>query len=179
MTGTAYVVAEAGKAADYVFIVDGKTTASSDDLIYIAGEEGKTVIDDSDLGYYYLYNAVVDGKVTEIMVATNAEGSENKITEGKLYSSYSVDEDSIYSDLTPAEEDDYKATSVNHDFKKASNEVITVGGAAMAYTDDVALYVIEDGDITVGSINRSYSDNTIIYYTVNSDGAVTALYIVK
>ena len=176
-----YIVAEENKAADFVFVVDGKTTASSDDLIYIAGEENKTVIDDADLGYYYLYNAVVDGKVTEIMVATNAEGSENKLTEGKLYSSYSVDEDGIYSDLTPAEageNKDYLTTT--GDFKKASSEVITVGDAGtMAYTDDVVLYVIEDGDITVGSINRSYSDNTAINYTVNSDGAVTALYIVK
>ena len=37
-----------------------------------------------------------------------------------------------------------------------------------------------DGAITSGSINRNYSDLTGgILYTVNSDDAVTALYLVK
>ena len=172
-----YIVAEAGKAADFVFIVDGTTSASADDLIYIAGDSVSALIDDSDLGKYYTYNAVVDGKVVEIMVAEEAGAS----LDG-LYASYAVDDDGIYSDLTSAEageDQDYLTTT--GDFKKDSNEVITVGDAGtMAYTDDVVVFVIdEDGDITVGSINRNYSDNTAINYTVNSDGAVTALFIVK
>ena len=174
-----YIVAEAGKAADFVFIVDGKTSASADDLIYIAGDSVSQLISDTDLGNYYTYNAVVDGKVTEIMVSEAAGASLNG-----LYATYAVDDDGIYSDLTPAtagEDEDYLTTSSDHNFKKATNEVITVGDAGtMAYTDDVVVFVIDaDGDITVGSINRNYSDNTAINYTVNSDGAVTALYIVK
>ncbi len=177
MKGGAIVMAEAGKAADYVFILDGTTSASADDLIYIAAASKSELIDDADLGEYYTFNAVVDGKVTEIMVSKEAGAS----LEGGLYASYSVDEDGIYSDLTPAkdgENKDYLKTT--GDFKKASNEVITVGNAGtMAYTDNVVVYVVEDGDITVGSINRNYTGNTAIYYTVNSDDAVTALYIMK
>ena len=172
-----YIVAETGKAADFVFIVDGTTSASADDLIYIAGDSVSILIDDADLGEYYTYNAVVDGKVTEIMVAKDAGAS----LDG-LYASYAVDDDGIYSDLTPAEDGadkDYLTTT--GDFKKASNEVITVGDAGtMAYTDDVVVFVVdEDGDITVGSINRNYSGYSNIYYTVDSDDAVTALFIVK
>ena len=172
-----YVVAEAGKAADFVFIVDGKTSASSSDLIYIAGDSVSALIDDADLGEYYTYNAIVNGKSTEIMVAKAAGAS----LDG-LYASYAVDDDGIYSDLTPAEagaDKDYLSTT--GDFKKADNEVITVGNAgALAYTDDVVVFVVDDeGNITVGSINRNYTGYSNIYYTVDSDDAVTALYIVK
>ena len=177
MTGTAYVVAEADKkAADYVFIVDGTTSASSDDLIYISKASVSGLINDADLGEYYTYTAVVGGKVTEIMVAKDAGAELNG-----LYASYSVDEDGIYSDLKPAEAgDDKDYLTTTGDFEKASNEVITVGDAGtMAYTDNVVVYVIDGKNITIGSINRNYSDNTAINYTVDSDDAVTALYIVK
>ena len=177
MNGTAIVVAEANKAADYVFILDGKTSASADDLIYINGKSVSAKINDSDLGEYYTYTAVVNGEVVEIMVdAATANAAELN----GLYDTYAVDDDNIYSGLEKAAEgtDFHKATG---DFKKAANEVITVGTAGtMAYTDDVTLFVVDtDGDITAGSITRNYSDNTAIYYTVNSDGAVTSLYIVK
>ena len=177
MEGTGCIIAETGKAADYVFIVNGKTSASADDLIYIAGDSVSKLINDSDLGEYYTYNAVVAGEIVEIMVAKDAGAA----LDG-LYASYAEDDDGIYSDLTPATEGagkDYLATT--GDFKKASNEVITVGDAGtMAYTDDVVVFVIDtDGDITTGSINRNYSDISGINYTVDDDGAVTALYIVK
>ena len=92
-----------------------------------------------------------------------------------------MDEDGIYSSLTSAADKDYKVVEGPTSFKKAENDVITVGDKALAYTDDVVVYVIgTDGAITSGSINRNYSDLTGgILYTVNSDDAVTALYLVK
>ena len=178
MDGNACIVAD-GKTADIVFIVNGTTSASADDLIYISGESVSAKIDDDDLGEYYTYTAVVGGEVVEIMVdASTANAAELN----GLYSAYAVDDDNIYSDLkaaTVGDGKDYLTTT--GDFKKAANEVITVGDAGtMAYTDDVTVFVIAaDGDITTGSITRNYSDNTAINYTVNSDGAVTSLYIVK
>ena len=176
MSGGAIIMAEAGKAADYVFILDGTTSASADDLIYIAKNSVSQLISDTDLGNYYTYNAVVDGKIVEIMVDETAGNNLNG-----LFASYAMDDDGIYSDLTPAQAEgkDYLATT--GDFKKASNEVITVGNAGtLAYTDDVVVYVIDaDGDINTGSINRNYTGYSNIYYTVNSDGEVTSLYIVK
>ena len=178
MEGTASIVAD-GKTADIVFIVDGTTSASADDLIYINGESVSAKIEDSDLGDYYTYTAVVDGEVVEIMVDADTANADKL---NGLYSAYAVDDDNIYTDLKPAtvgEGKDYLTTT--GDFKKAANEVITVGDAGtMAYTDDVTVFVVDtDGDITTGSITRNYSDNTAINYTVNSDGAVTSLYIVK
>ena len=178
MEGTASIVAD-GKTADIVFIVDGTTSASADDLIYINGKSVSAKIEDSDLGDYYTYTAVVDGEVVEIMVDADTANADKL---NGLYSAYAVDDDNIYTDLKPAtvgEGKDYLTTT--GDFKKAANEVITVGDAGtMAYTDDVTVFVIDtDGDISTGSITRNYSDNTAINYTVNSDGAVTSLYIVK
>ena len=170
-------IAHEDNVADYVFVVNGETTGSASDMIYIAKASVSEKIEDDDLdAEYYLYNAVVDGEIVEIMV-DSAEGNELN----GLYDTYTVDDDGIYSGLVPAtkgEDEDYLEST--GDFKKASNEVITIGKDTMAYTDDVVVYVISaKGGITEGSINRNYSDNTSIVYTVDDDGAVTALYIVR
>ena len=180
-----FTVAEKGKAADYVFIPQGSAVGSASDMIYIAGASVSEEIEDDDLdAKYYTFNAVVDGEIVEIMV-DSAEVTFDKKGNCKLtglYDNYTVNDDGIYSDLDPAtegEDEDY-LESVGADFKKASNEVITIGESTMGYTDDVVVYVISaDGDITEGSINRNYSKNANIVYTVDDDGAVTALYIVR
>ena len=172
MEGDAYIVKD-GTTAEYVFVINGTTVGSADDLIYISGSSVSGLIDDADLGEYYTYDAVVNGEIVEIMVAKSA-GNE---LDG-LYGSYSVDSDDVYSSLKPADEKDYKSAA--GDFKKADKGVITLGNAGtMAYADDAAVYVIdEDGDITEGSVNRNYSDVTILY-TVNDDDEVVNVYIEK
>ena len=174
---TGYIVKD-GSVADYVFIIDADTNASSDDLLYIARESRSALVNDTDLGEYYTYNAVVNGKIVEIMVKASTANADNL---GGLYGSYKVNDDGVYSDLTAADKGDYETVAGTTSFKKASNDVITVGDKALAYTDDVAVYVIDtDGAITSGSISRNYSDLTGgILYTVNDDDAVTALYLVK
>ena len=179
MSGDAYVVTSGtSKTADYVFIVGGVITASPSDLIYIAKEENPALVEDADLGTYYIYKAVVNGEIVEIMVDATTENA--NALEG-LYRSYAVDDDGIYSELTPAkteEKDFYKTTGK---FVGAANEVITVGeDGTMPYAADAAVYVVDaDGAITTGRIDRNYSDLASILYTVDSDGAVTALYLVK
>ena len=172
MEGDAYIVKD-GTTAEYVFVINGTTVGSADDLIYISGSSVSGLIDDADLGEYYTYDAVVNGEIVEIMVAKSAG---NKLD--GLYGSYSVDSDDVYSSLKPADEKDYESAA--GDFKKADKGVITLGNAGtMAYADDAAVYVIsEDGDIAEGSVNRNYSDVTILY-TVNDDDEVVNVYIEK
>lgn len=172
MEGSAYIVKD-GSVAEYVFVINGTTVGSADDLIYISGSSVSGLIDDADLGEYYTYDAVVNGEIVEIMVAKSAG---NKLD--GLYGSYSVDSDDVYSSLKPADEKDYESAA--GDFKKADKGVITLGNAGtMAYADDAAVYVIsEDGDIAEGSVNRNYSDVTILY-TVNDDDEVVNVYIEK
>ena len=178
--GTMYVVAESGKAAKVVFVLDAEDSVSNDNLIYISGSSVSKLISDDDLGDYYTYNAIVDGKIVEIMAAkalgTKLDG---------LYDSATINSDGVYTKLNPAtgSGDDYD-TAENADFGKAKDEVIKIGGKAYAYTDDAVLYVVDtDGKITTGSINRNYTADTdetqTILFTQNKDDEVTALYIVK
>ena len=178
--GTMYVVAESGKAAKVVFVLDAEDSVSNDNLIYISGSSVSKLISDDDLGDYYTYNAIVDGKIVEIMAAkalgTKLDG---------LYDSATVNSDGVYTKLYPAtgSGDDYD-TADKADFGKAKDEVIKIGGKAYAYTDDAVLYVVgTDGKITTGSINRNYTADTdetqTILFTQNKDDEVTALYIVK
>ena len=178
--GKMYVIAENGKAAKVVFVLDAEATASNNNLIYVAGSSVSKLTNDDDLGDYYSYNAIVDGKIVEIMVKASLGDKLNG-----LYDSATVNSDGVYTKLTPAEGagKDYD-TATDAKFGKAKDEVIKIGDKAYAYTDDAVLYVVDtDGDITTGSINRNYtpdSDETqTILFTQNDDDAVTSLYIVK
>ena len=178
--GTMYVVAESGKAAKVVFVLDAEDSVSNDNLIYVAGSSVSKLTSDADLGDYYTYNAIVDGKIVEIMAAKALGDKLNG-----LYDSATINSDGVYTKLNPAtgSGDDYD-TAENADFGKAKDEVIKIGGKAYAYTDDAVLYVVDtDGDITTGSINRNYTADTdetqTILFTQNKDDEVTALYIVK
>lgn len=175
----AYVITDKG-VADYVFTVDGVAKNDGKDLIYIAGKSVSKLIVDKDLDDYYTYNAVVDGKIVEIMVDASTTNANN--LDG-LYDSASIDSDNLYSDFAPAAAKDY-TTEESADFKKAADDVVTLkktgsDDIALSYADDVTVYVIDtDGDITTGSINRNYS-NVDVTYTTNSDDEVTCFYIVK
>ena len=92
-----------------------------------------------------------------------------------------INDDGVYTKMT-AEGVEYEL--VEGEFKKAAAEVVTIGGKAMAYTDDVAVYVIgTDGSITKASITKNYSNGTDyninVMYTANKDGQVDSIYILK
>ena len=175
----AYVITDKG-VAEYVFTVGGVAKNDGKDLIYVAGESISKLTHDKDLDDYYTYNAVVDGKIVEIMVDASTTNANN--LDG-LYDSASIDSDKLYSDFTAADTADY-ATANGVDFKKAADDVVTLKKAnsadtALAYAENVTVYVIDtDGDITTGSINRNYT-NVDVTYTTNSDDEVTCFYIVK
>ncbi len=180
--GTMYVVAESGKAAKVVFVLDAEATASNNNLIFVAYESKSKLINDKDLKKYYTFNAVVDGKIVEIMVKDTAA---SVVEAGvQLFDSATQNSDDVYTKLIAAtgSGDDFNSAAGN--FGKAKDEVIKIGDKAYAYTDDVVVYVVDtDGDITTGSINRNYTadsdENQTILFTQNDDDAVTSLYIVK
>ena len=182
-----YVVADKTKVAEYVFIVNGTGTVSSTDLIFVADKSISKLIEDTDLGKYFTYNAVVDGKIVEIMVeAKEVSGKYESVIKGNgpLFDSATQNSDDVYTKMTNATlNSDYKVAS-DSSFGKAKDDVIKIGNETFSYTDDVVLYVVDtDGDITTGSINRNYTADAgkslDILYTQNDDDAVTTLYIVK
>ena len=173
----AFIVSDKG-VADYVFTIDGTAKSDGKDMIYVAGASISELTKDKDLNDYYTFNAVVEGKIVEIMVDASTKDVEKL---NGLFDSASIDSDNLYSDFKPATADFATAKGVK--FNKAADDVVTLTGGtkdvALAYTDDVTVYVIDtDGDITTGSINRNYS-NVDVTYTTNSDDEVTCFYIVK
>ncbi|MGI6029445.1 MAG: S-layer homology domain-containing protein [Candidatus Heteroscillospira sp.] len=175
-----YVVAKDG-VAEYVFAIFGDDVAAdSDDLIYVVGDADAEPVDDKDLGTYYIYTAVVDGKVVEIMA--------DKGSYDGLYDGCKISDDEIYNFTG------YEATlntdymSVEGNFKRAADEVVTVENdngdvlVALAYADDCTVFVIDDtadDTATTGSINRNYSDVTVLYTVDEDTDEVTSIYIIK
>ena len=176
MSGDAYAYVKDG-TVELVYIVNATSVASDDDLIYVAKKSVSGKIEDKDLADHYTYNAVVGGEIVEIMATSN--------TLDGLYDTSTTDDDGIYTELkdstitASSSTSTLGTTATSTSFKKAENEVVKVGSTALAYADDVNVFVIDtDGDITTGSINRNYS-NVNVTYTVNDDGEVTNFYIVK
>ncbi len=170
--GTVYSVADAGKPAKLVYVIDATATVSNDDLIFVSGASFEKYVD-ADLGTVYTYAAIVDGKITEIT------GNSNKYD--GLYNAVVINDDGVYTKMT-SEGIEYEI--VVGEFKKAADEVVTIGGKALAYADDVVVYVIgTDGAITKGSITKNYSNGTDytikVMYTMNDDGEVDAIFIKK
>ena len=176
MSGNAYMDTDKG-TAKVVYILNATSVADNSDLVYVAGKSvSGEVVKDDDLGNYYTYNAIVDGKIVEIMVDEDLGAK----LDG-LYNESATNDDDVYTELKANKVDETKVTGVN--FKKAADEVIKIekgeDSTSLAYADDVNVYVISTkGEITTGSINRNYS-NVDITYTTNDDGEVTNLYIVK
>ena len=180
----AYIVDDDG-VAEYVFLKDGTGTTASSDLIFVAYESKSELINDKDLKEYFTFNAVVDGKIVEIMVKNSDEAAAKVGKDVQLFDAATQNSDDVYTKLTAAEAGKGKDyISVNGNFGKAKDEVIKIGDKTYAYTDDVVVYVVDtDGDITTGSINRNYTadadENMTILFTQNDDAAITSLYIVK
>ena len=179
----AYIVDDDG-VADYVFIKNGTGTTASSDLIFVAYKSKSTLINDKDLKEYFTFNAVVDGKIVEIMVKNSNDAAAQVKVDAQLFDAATQNSDDVYTKLTAATGSGADFNSAAGNFSKAKDEVIKIGDKTYAYTDDVVVYVVDtDGDITTGSINRNYTadideDQTILF-TQNDDDAVTSLYIVK
>ena len=178
MSGMAYMDTDKG-TAKVVYILNATSVADNSDLVYVAGKSvSDEVVKDDDLGNYYTYNAIVDGKIVEIMVDEDVKDSAK--LDG-LYNESATNDDDVYTELKANKVAQTEVKDAN--FKKAADELIKIetkdATTSLAYADDVNVYVISTkGEITTGSINRNYS-NVDITYTTNDDGEVTNLYIVK
>lgn len=165
---TALVVIGEG-TAEYVIAVYGSAVdAESDDMIYVVGASRSDNLIEDEIGNYYTYTALVAGEIVEIM-ATDSD------LDG-LYSDATIDEDDIYTALTPAA--DVTTTAAGVKFEKAADDVITIAGDEFAYADDCALYVVDEDSIVKGSISKNYFDVTVSY-TTNDDGEIDLIFVIK
>ena len=161
----------------YVEIAADAGVGSSDDLTFIAVKSKPKAIDDGDLDVYYELPAIVDGKITTLMVKTDVTEIEDIAKNGGVvvYKDITTNSDDQVKKGTAADKDDdfYTATAV----KKAKNDVITLDDVGYGYTDDVKVFFVNSDldEITSKSIS-SIKDNSdaedkysAVYFTLDDD----------
>ena len=194
-TAETYVYSKGG-VAKVVYITGVATTNSSKDITFIAGKSASKLNAATDTAAYYVYNAVVKGEVTSVMIMAKADENGNGQSDAQInnpgeldnviwFSTTSDSDDIIYKASTKSTKgvDVYSADGV----KKVSADEVIVGtmvngvkgdGANMSMASDVKVYTINnDGDIEAISASaiKTNSEASVIY-TVE-DGEITNLFI--
>ena len=183
-------------AAKVVYITGVATTNSSKDITFIAGKSASKLNAATDTAAYYVYNAVVKGEVTSVMIMAKADENGNVQSDAQINNPGDLDNVIWFS--TTADSDDiiYKASTKStkgvdvysaDGVKKVSADEVIVGtmvngekvdGANMSMASDVKVYTInDDGDIEAISASaiKTNSEASVIY-TVE-DGEITNLFI--
>ncbi len=194
-TAETYVYSKGG-VAKVVYITGVSTTNSSKDITFIAGKSASKLNAATDTAAYYVYNAVVKGEVTSVMIMAKADENGNVQSDAQINNPGELDNVIWFS--TTADSDDiiYKASTTStkgvdvysaDGVKKVSSDEVIVGtmvngvkgdGANMSMASDVKVYTInDDGDIEAISASaiKTNSEASVIY-TVE-DGEITNLFI--
>ena len=194
-TAETYVYSKGG-VAKVVYITGVATTNSSKDITFIAGKSASKLNAATDTAAYYVYNAVVKGEVTSVMIMAKADENGNDQSDAQINNPGDLDNVIWFS--TTADSDDiiYKASTTStkgvdvysaDGVKKVSADEVIVGtmvngekvdGANMSMASDVKVYTInDDGDIEAISASaiKTNSEASVIY-TVE-DGEITNLFI--
>ena len=194
-TAETYVYSKDG-VAKVVYITGVATTNSSKDITFIAGKSASKLNAATDTAAYYVYNAVVKGEVTSVMIMAKADENGNVQSDAQINNPGDLDNVIWFS--TTADSDDiiYKASTQStkgvdvysaDGVKKVSADEVIVGtmvngekvdGANMSMASDVKVYTInDDGDIEAISASaiKTNSEASVIY-TVE-DGEITNLFI--
>ena len=194
-TAETYVYSKGG-VAKVVYITGVSTTNSSKDITFIAGKSASKLNAATDTAAYYVYNAVVKGEVTSVMIMAKADENGNVQSDAQINNPGDLDNVIWFS--TTADSDDiiYKASTTStkgvdvysaDGVKKVSADEVIVGtmvngvkgdGANMSMASDVKVYTINnDGDIEAidASAIKTNSEASVIY-TVE-DGEITNLFI--
>ena len=194
-TGETFVYSKGG-VAKVVYITGVATTNSSKDITFIAGKSASKLNAATDTAAYYVYNAVVKGEVTSVMIMAKADENGNVQSDAQINNPGDLDNVIWFS--TTADSDDiiYKASTTStkgvdvysaDGVKKVSADEVIVGtmvngvkgdGANMSMASDVKVYTVNnDGDIEAidASAIKTNSEASVIY-TVE-DGEITNLFI--
>ncbi|MBM6911575.1 S-layer homology domain-containing protein [Oscillibacter valericigenes] len=169
-----------GSPATVVFIEkNASMTMASDnqDIIYIKGS-GAGQSYTSDLGYYYEYDAFINGQ--ESTVKTSAAYSKDALVYGPIYNEKGI--------MTGAQSQALKDSNTNNGLGGVSNtvgtdsvtnDVIKLGNTHFAYTSDVEVYFVDvDGKLEASTITGIAADqNDQVFYKTNDKGLLTDVYV--
>ena len=191
-------IVDAAKTAEtYVYSKGGvATTNSSKDITFIAGKSASKLNAATDTAAYYVYNAVVKGEVTSVMIMAKADENGNVQSDAQINNPGELDNVIWFSTTSDSDDIIYKASNKStkgvdvysaDGVKKVSADEVIVGtmvngvkgdGANMSMASDVKVYTInDDGDIEAISASaiKTNSEASVIY-TVE-DGEITNLFI--
>ena len=160
--------------AKLVYVTVGTEAGSeASKPIFVLGAS-KTDMVDADDESYYVYNAVVDGKITTV------ESTKDNLN--GLYKKVTYNADGQITVATPADANKQGAATGT---TKAKDGLIvfTAGTDAGKYSfaDDVKVFVIDsDNEIAESSINVVAEDtNDTVVFAMDKNGIITALYITE
>ena len=194
-TAETYVYSKGG-VAKVVYITGVATTNSSKDITFIAGKSASKLNAATDTAAYYVYNAVVKGEVTSVMIMAKADENGNVQSDAQINNPGELDNVIFFSTTSDSDDIIYKASTKStkgvdvysaDGVKKVSADEVIVGtmvngvkgdGANMSMASDVKVYTInDDGDIEAISASaiKTNSEASVIY-TVE-DGEITNLFI--
>ena len=193
--GTATVLAyckdgDSSKAAVLVYIDLTKAALkdSDADLTFVAYDSGVESVDDGDTTVYYEYNAVVDGKITTLKVDADTAADIAAVDSAVVsFTALNKDTDGVVvkgTGTTIAGTGNKFTVGSSHKVAKVSNDVITLNGNVLAYTDDVQVFFVNsDAEIRAAEITDIRSDEGVKYdtvdYTKDSDGLVDLIIVVE
>ena len=164
-----------------VFVLKGNTVSMASDnkdVIYVKGSNAGTSYT-ANLGYYYEYDAFINGEATTVKVSNNStmRMTSDALIYGPVYNDKGVMtgfEDRVDSTTTTDGSLRYATTT-----DSVTNDVIKLGGIPYAYTRDVNVYFVNvDGDLEASTITAiAKDDNDKVFYKVNDDGRLTDVYV--
>jgi len=171
LTATAVVK---DKIAKLVYVTAGTEAGSeASKPIFVLGAS-KTNMVDADDEDYYVYNAVVDGKITTV------ESTQDNLN--GLYKKVTYNADGQITVATPADAAK-KGAATGTTKAKDGLIVFTAGTDAGKYSfaDDVKVFVIDsDNEIAESSINVIAEDtNDTVVFAMDKNGIITAIYITE
>ena len=166
-TNSGYALVNATtKVASFVYISDGENTTMSttQSTVYFLNKDNYTYTPESASGKgddYYTYDAIVDGKVGTVKVASGAQSS---IANGLMAVSY--DKSTGYVAAASASVSNKISGNSNG---KASQGTIKVGDSFYTYTDNCEVYLI---NAATKAVNVTTMDSVTANATANIVGVV-------
>ena len=187
--------------AVYVMANTDITNNTSDvaTFIYVKGNEKE--IKDTDLGNYYTFKAVVDGKITTVNVSSSlvtnntftVDGNTNH--KGYIVSKVKTNNDGIITGVTIETTDlsggtltlnngDGYIVDTSATVNKAKDDIITIGGVGLAYSDNVKVFEYNKADSkfvskTISSLKSTGVGETYDIYVQIDDSTVVGIYYIK
>ena len=173
-----HIYCKSGNVATVVVVLGATASTSSDEYIYVVAKSAD-LVDDADLGSYYEYDAVVNGKITTIQVKTDKYfANDAVITNVKSNSDGVITDYKPYSTSSSDDEYSLAKSTVTAD---AENGTVGIGGTTeepvyYALADDVNVFEVDGDEISTMSINRVDAGKTVLTAIVQS-GEIVAIFV--